>query len=272
MLVVDEHDGYTDIHTLHCTRRCISIGSVHVSGSKLHISFKTPFGGAKALQKFTMGDYKRRVAALLAARQCHHCEYEAFEGSRKRKTFDQLAHQRDRKHRLERARELCACSSCAPGGTRESLITSEGFWHQHIERGLAHPSTPSLQASHAQEVPTRPKAQTTEYMQSRAATTTTRILEFKASHPRQSEGPPRNAMQRHARPARPSIYLLFHLTVLMKSGGLREEPLAAEHQMVKYCAKEMASSACSRMSSNTDADVGPKWSRGTLMCFLLIMT
>ena len=126
MLVVDEHDGYTDIHTLHCTRRCISIGSVHVSGSKLHISFKTPFGGAKALQKFTMGEYKRRVAALLAARQCYHCEYEAFEGSRKRKTFDQLAQQRDRKHRLERARELCACSSCAPGGTRESLITSEG--------------------------------------------------------------------------------------------------------------------------------------------------
>ena len=90
------------------------------------MSFQTPFGGAKALQKFTMGDQKRRVAALLLARQCYHCEYEAFEGSRKLKTFAQWEQQRDRKHRLERAVKLCACSSCAPGGIRESLITSEG--------------------------------------------------------------------------------------------------------------------------------------------------
>ena len=74
-----------------------------------------------------MADQKRRVAALLRDRsQCDHCDYEAYERSRKPKTAEQLRKQRDRNHSLERARKLCACLSCAPGGKRESLITSEG--------------------------------------------------------------------------------------------------------------------------------------------------
>ena len=40
-------------------------------------------------------------------------------------------------------------------------------------------------------------------------------------------------------PAWPNVHLLFHLSVLMKSGGLCREPLAACTQMVKYCVKEI---------------------------------
>ena len=87
-------------------------------------SSNTRGGGARALPKFTMGDQKRRLAALLAPTPCDQCDYEAYGRSTKRKTARKDLEQLDRKRRIEHAGKLCACLSCAPTDTRDCLINS----------------------------------------------------------------------------------------------------------------------------------------------------
>ena len=87
-------------------------------------SSNTRGGGARALPKFSMGDQKRRLAALLAPTPCDQCDYEAYGRSTKRKTARKDLEQLDRKRRIEHAGKLCACLSCAPTITRVCLINS----------------------------------------------------------------------------------------------------------------------------------------------------